>query len=460
MSNYKNFQGKTLDDAIREACDYYGVEREKLEIEILSDAKTGIFGLVGAKKASIRAARAQLSVVSLMAEPDAAEASPAGQSAAQAEPVAEKPGKASREPAAEKGGKTRPKTPEGGKPARGGEPAEKDARSAGREDRSKGSGRRPSPRSGTLPESTVRSAETSDGEAPVADEKRRSSSGRERSRDSRGRRDTPQSGKPRPGARQNAPAGGAAFPAEALGDTLGTHGFDEHGPDGAREDMPEFTLEGCDEERLFSTVGKVVRRLIMPIVGDVPCTVAITGNRVRAVVDCGDASGLLVGREGQTLASVQYLASRIIAREIGGSLRLQIDAGNYRERQDDRLKELALALAEKVKQTRRSQSTRPLTAYQRRIVHLALEGDDAVQTHSKGEGAQRRVIIQLRRAERPLAGADTVPAEDTAPPARQAAGDLASIDPERGAVPHDASPDIAGQRSGDALNSGPPEASG
>ena len=59
MSRFKDFEGKSLDDAISEACEYYGVAREKLEIEIVSDAKTGIFGLVGVKKAWIRAARVQ-----------------------------------------------------------------------------------------------------------------------------------------------------------------------------------------------------------------------------------------------------------------------------------------------------------------------------------------------------------------------------------------------------------------
>jgi spoIIIJ-associated protein len=121
---------------------------------------------------------------------------------------------------------------------------------------------------------------------------------------------------------------------------------------------------------------------------------------VRVRIDCGEDPGLLVGRDGHTLAAVQYLASRIIARRIGGSLRMQIDAANYRAQQDGRLKELALSLAERAKSTRRPQSTRPLSAYQRRIVHLTLEGDETVQTRSKGEGAQRRVIIQLKRAGR------------------------------------------------------------
>jgi spoIIIJ-associated protein len=121
--------------------------------------------------------------------------------------------------------------------------------------------------------------------------------------------------------------------------------------------------------------------------------VEIGNDRARVSLDCGDAAGLLVGRDGQTLAAVQYLAARIVGRKIGGALRLHIDAGHYRERQDDRLKELALSLAAKVKKTRKPQSTRPLSAYQRRIVHLALEPDPDVSTRSKGEGAQRRVVV-------------------------------------------------------------------
>lgn len=181
--------------------------------------------------------------------------------------------------------------------------------------------------------------------------------------------------------------------------------------DSLQEDLPTFDLDGCDQEKLFALIRETVTRLVTPIVGEMQCTVAIAGNRVKVTIDCGESSGLLVGREGQTLAAVQYLAVRIIARTLGGTIRLQFDAGNYRERQDERLHELALSLAEKVKSSRRSMSTRPLSAYQRRIVHLSLEQDPLVQTFSKGEGAQRRVVVQLRRSDAAAGAGD---AEDAA----------------------------------------------
>jgi len=160
--------------------------------------------------------------------------------------------------------------------------------------------------------------------------------------------------------------------------------------------MPELDLASCDQEQLFAVVKDVLNRLVYPIVGEVPCKIAIVGSRVRATLDCGDAAGLLVGRDGQTLIAIQLLASRIIARRLGGGVRLQVDAGRYRERRDEMLKELAFSLAQRVKETGRPLSTRPLAAYQRRIVHLALEQDEAVQTHSRGDGSQREVVISLK----------------------------------------------------------------
>jgi spoIIIJ-associated protein len=181
--------------------------------------------------------------------------------------------------------------------------------------------------------------------------------------------------------------------------------------DDALSDLPELSLAACDKDRVTAVVQDVVTRLVSPIVGNVPCSVAITDERVCVSIGHGDDSGLLVGHEGQTLASVQYLSARIAGKMLGGSLRLQVDAGDYRERQDSRLKELALALAAKVKAGGRPQSTRPLTAYQRRIIHLALENDEIVQTVSKGEGSQRRVIVQLRRQTTNDAGADMNPSD-------------------------------------------------
>jgi spoIIIJ-associated protein len=105
---------------------------------------------------------------------------------------------------------------------------------------------------------------------------------------------------------------------------------------------------------------------------------------------------MLIGREGQTLAALQYLASRIVSRGMNAAVRVNLDAGEYRQHQDDKLQELALNLAVKVKNTGRPCSTRPLNSYHRRIIHLTLQEDEEVQTRSTGQGALKRVVVQRR----------------------------------------------------------------
>jgi spoIIIJ-associated protein len=142
-----------------------------------------------------------------------------------------------------------------------------------------------------------------------------------------------------------------------------------------------------------------VGRLIAPVVGEIALTMELTDNRVNVMVDCGDDSGLLIGREGQTLASLQYLASRIVSRKMDAAVRVHLDAGSYRQRQDDKLREMALALAEKVRTSGRSYSTRPLSSYHRRIVHVALQECEDLQTRSSGDGAMKRVVILRKKVQ-------------------------------------------------------------
>ncbi|MDR0339665.1 MAG: Jag N-terminal domain-containing protein [Desulfovibrio sp.] len=354
MNQYKEFEGKSLDDAIREACAYYGVAREKLEIEILNDAKTGIFGLVGAKKAIVRAARVHLGeAVSAIMETDGAPA-----------PAAKSPS---------------------GRPSGNG----KDKSRAGKEETAGDKG---------APRGEKQAATPRRGEKKAADEQRSAA---------------PRKALKSPGqssSRFRSATGKSSLDAPSVKD----------GPDAglSRDELPEFDLASADKDALFKHVGNVILRLVEPIVGPVPCRVEISGKRVRAILDCGDASGLLVGRDGQTLASIQYLACRILARELGASLRLHVDAGSYRERQDDKLRDLARSLAARARESGRAQSTRPLTAYQRRIVHLALEEDGDMVTRSKGEGTQRRVVISLKRHD-----ADPAQEEDGNPSPEAVDGD-------------------------------------
>jgi spoIIIJ-associated protein len=353
MTIWKEFQGKTIDDAIREACDYFGVERERLEIEIVNDATSGIFGLMGGKKAGIRASRVSLSDL-LGVEAETVLSIPDEKIPSEAAPPSRR----------EAGGAPSPGSRIEGRHHRGGQnlPDRPDGR--GKNGRISRSG----------PE----------GQASDAPQRREEEARPPTERPGRSSRRREEDGLP------SDPVFAGKYPAD--------------GDEAAREDLPEFDLRACDQAALLDLVTDTVTRLVRPIVGEMTSSATLAGNRVRVGIECGASSGLLLGREGQTLAALQYIAGRIIAKKLGSSIRLQFDAGNYRERQDERLRELALSLAEKVKSSRRSHSTRPLSAYQRRIIHLAREDDPLVQTFSKGEGGQRRVIIQLKRGDQAVDG--------------------------------------------------------
>ncbi|MDE7065996.1 MAG: KH domain-containing protein, partial [Desulfovibrionaceae bacterium] len=163
------------------------------------------------------------------------------------------------------------------------------------------------------------------------------------------------------------------------------------------EGLVEIPFEEMDQERLSALSLEAVEHLVTPIVGRIPLKVELQEGRVNVVMDCGEDSGLLIGREGQTLASLQYLASRIVSRGMGAAVRVQLDAGEYRLRQDEKLREMALALAEKVRATGKSHSTRPLSSYHRRIIHMTLQDAPDVQTRSSGDGPLKRVVIQRKK---------------------------------------------------------------
>ena len=107
----------------------------------------------------------------------------------------------------------------------------------------------------------------------------------------------------------------------------------------------------------------------------------------------GDKNGLLIGRQGQTIDSLQYLLSRIITRLTPEKMKVVVDSGGYRERQEKALTALALRLAEKAKKTGKPAVMASLNAHDRRIVHLALEKDKGLKTSSRGEGAMKKIVI-------------------------------------------------------------------
>ena len=263
MNTYKDFQAKTVDQAIDDACRFFAVGREALEVEIVSGGSSGIFGL-GAKKAAIRARRRRLNQT------------PA--------PVTEAPVSAGREPV------SMPRVEE------------------------------------------LLAKDTLDADAAVDFE-------------------------------------------------------DEE------DSRPAASLSAEEQTRLEADIRTIMTALLKPIAENVTLTIDASASPVTVHIEDGDNSGLIIGRDGQTITALQYLANRIVSKSWPQSPRIQLDAGDYRQKQEEQLLGIAQFLSEKAKKSGRVQSTRPLSSFHRRVVHMALQDDRGVQTRSKGEGHMKRVLI-------------------------------------------------------------------
>ena len=111
----------------------------------------------------------------------------------------------------------------------------------------------------------------------------------------------------------------------------------------------------------------------------------------------GDDMGVLIGKRGQTLDSLQYLVSLVVNKESTHYIRVKVDTENYRKRRQDTLENLAKNIAFKVKRTKRTVSLEPMNPYERRIIHSALQNDKFVTTHSEGEEPFRHVVVTMKR---------------------------------------------------------------
>ena len=292
MDGFKEFQGQDLASAIAEACGYSDLPREKLEIEILQDAKTGIFGIVGARKAKVRARRAQLreAVESVLGPRGGAR----HEDEADAAPEAASP----RREEQARDGKTQPRKAHGERKA---PKADAPATAAPEAGRDATPGTKAAPAAPVSPSAEAEaSAATPSATAPrgtrPSSSRSHAASAPKGSREAAPQKDTAERAPASPRPARNLP------PAQDLD------------ADDAPEGLPRTPVEDLDPEKLQSLTEATVKELVRPITGGrVPVTVRVEDGRVRANVDWSGDAGLLIGREGQTLAALQYLASRTAA---------------------------------------------------------------------------------------------------------------------------------------------------
>lgn len=110
----------------------------------------------------------------------------------------------------------------------------------------------------------------------------------------------------------------------------------------------------------------------------------------------GDEMGVIIGKRGQTIDSIQYITSLVANKESDSYIRVKVDTENYRHRRKETLENLAKNISYKVKRTRKSVSLEPMNPYERRIIHSALQNDKYVATKSEGEEPYRHIIVYLK----------------------------------------------------------------
>lgn len=151
------------------------------------------------------------------------------------------------------------------------------------------------------------------------------------------------------------------------------------------------------EDETIRAVEAFVRDTLNAMHMEVEIQSSVDADGALCVEMKGDHMGILIGKRGQTLDSLQYLANRVANKHQEGYVRVKLDTENYRERREETLRHLAKNMAHKVKRNRRPMSLEPMNPYERRIIHSALQSDPYVTTHSEGEEPYRKVVITLKR---------------------------------------------------------------
>jgi len=164
---------------------------------------------------------------------------------------------------------------------------------------------------------------------------------------------------------------------------------------GGREAVIRVSRIALPEEDVVNRVKEIVETLL-GLVG-VQGKIEMLSNELPLALNVeGDDLGILIGRRGQTLAALEYVAKLIVVRRLKAWLPLTIDVGGYKKHRRDSLQKLALYLAEQVKSRRRAMPLEPMPADERRIIHLTLADHPDVTTQSIGDGENRKVVILPR----------------------------------------------------------------
>ena len=163
---------------------------------------------------------------------------------------------------------------------------------------------------------------------------------------------------------------------------------------GAKPAIIKAAVKGTVEDKAKDFLKDVLEAMDLEVVIDVKYDEAEKNMEIDLK---GDDMGVLIGKRGQKLDSLQYLVSLVVNKGVDNYIRVKVDTENYRQRRKDTLENLAKNIAYKVKRTRRSVALEPMNPYERRIIHSALQNDKYVTTHSEGEEPHRKVVVTLKK---------------------------------------------------------------
>jgi spoIIIJ-associated protein len=161
---------------------------------------------------------------------------------------------------------------------------------------------------------------------------------------------------------------------------------------GGRKARIRAALSQGREDDLLPRAREILEQLLAKMQEPATVTVTQEEDRINLLIATDDA-GLLIGKQGQTLDALQYLVTKMLAKQTRKKVRISIDVEAYRARHNEALALLAQKYGEKVKRSGRPITLNPMNPYDRRIVHMALQGDKDLKTISRGEGLYKKVII-------------------------------------------------------------------
>ena len=385
MKQTQEFEGKNVEQAIENACKSLNVTKKKLSYDVISSGSTGIFGIVGVKKAKIRVSLPDKKggstgvgwdsfegddlegVMSIVDEAFAE--TPAAPAETPTETPTEKPVEKPQQPPRKK--------PQKSRPVKTALPEEKDEKQP-------------------LPEKSDAAEATPPGEGDAVEV---TSAGEETVQPPKKEKARPKKARPprvpKP-AKEDVPEAKTEAKEDepGLDDNDFNEDFDEEIDDRDEGYPPKYKDEiPVDVSEASIALGiETLQRMVDLITTDSTVVATTDQDRLLLRVEGGN-SGVLIGRRGQTLEAMQFLTDKIINRKSESRVRLKVDIEGYMETRKANLQSLAHKMADKAKKTGKPATINQMTAQDRRIVHIALKDDTRVRTQSMGDGYYRRLVI-------------------------------------------------------------------